>query len=337
MKLSRRGLITASGRALANCAAVAVVAVTLSAIAAPVSAQTWPDKPITFINPFPAGGGTDAFARPLAAELTKQLGQSVIIDNRGGAGGTLGAGIAARAPKDGYTFFVGAVHHSIAPAIYPKLTYDIEKDFEPISVIAVVPHVVVVNPTRVQAKSLKELIDFAKANPGKLSFGSAGNGTSHHLAGELFKILTKTDLQHIPYKGAGPALQDLIGGQIDMMFDGLGSSAAHIKGGRIAALAVASKSRSSSLPDVPTGAEGGVPGFAISAWYGVWAIAGTPKDVTARMSAEIAKALKSDAVKSVWAAQGAEVGASGPQMATFLTSEVSSWAKVAKDANIKID
>jgi len=337
MKVSRRGLIAAGGRTLATFAATAVVATTLAAIAMPAAAQTWPDKPITFVNPFAAGGGTDAFARPLAAELSKQLGQSVIIDNRGGAGGTLGAGIAARAPKDGYTFFVGAVHHSIAPAIYPKLTYDIEKDFEPISVVAVVPHVVVVNPTRVQAKSLKELIDAAKANPGKMSYGSAGNGTSHHLAGELFKILTKTDIQHIPYKGAGPALQDLIGGQIDMMFDGLGSSAAHIKGGKIAALSVASKSRSDSLPNVPTAAEAGVPGFEISAWYGVWAIAGTPKDITARMATEIEKALKSDAVKSVWASQGAKVGVSGPEMATFLKSEIGNWAKVAKDANIKID
>lgn len=174
----------------------------------PASAQAWPDKPVTLINPFPAGGGTDTFARPLSAELTKSLGQTFLVDNKGGAGGTLGAGVAARAPKDGYTFFVGAVHHTIAPAVYAKLTYDLEKDFEPIAVVAMVPHIVSVNPTKIQAKTLKEFIDYVKANPGKVSFGSAGNGTSHHLAGEMFKGLTKSDLLHVPYKGAGPMMQD---------------------------------------------------------------------------------------------------------------------------------
>ncbi|MEQ1711404.1 MAG: tripartite tricarboxylate transporter substrate binding protein [Hyphomicrobium sp.] len=303
----------------------------------PAKAQAWPDKPITFVNPFPAGGGTDAFARPLGAELTKQLGQSVIIDNKGGAGGTLGAGVAARAAKDGYTFFVGAVHHTIAPSIYAKLTYDLEKDFEPIAVIAMVPHVVVVNPARVQAKTLKELVAFAKANPGKLSFGSAGNGTSHHLAGEMFKGLTGTDIQHVPYKGAGPALQDLIGGQIDMMFDGLGSSSAHIKGGKIIPLAVAAKARTAPIGDVPTATEAGVAGFEASAWYAVWAVAGTPQAVKDKMAAEIAKALKAENVVKVWASQGAITGPAGADMAAFVKSQIESWGKVAKAANVKID
>lgn len=329
MSITRRALLAVGGSALATIAAVGLSTASF--------AQGWPEKPITFVNPFPAGGGTDAFARPLAAELTKQLGQSVIIDNRGGAGGTLGAGVAARAGKDGYTFFVGAVHHTIAPAIYSKLTYDLQTDFEPIAVIAVVPHIIVVNPTRVQAKSLKELIDYAKANPGKLSFGSAGNGTSHHLAGEMFKGLTGTDLQHVPYKGAGPALQDLIGGQIDMMFDGLGSSAAHIKGGKIVPLALAAGARATVVPDVPTAAESGVAGFEASAWYGVWAIAGTPKDIKEKMAAEIAKALKSDTVTGVWATQGAKPGPAGADMARFVKAEIDSWGKVAKAANVKID
>lgn len=327
--ITRRVLLAAGGSALTL---AAVAALSVQAVA-----QKWPEKPVTFINPFPAGGGTDAFARPLAAELTKQLGQSVIIDNRGGAGGTLGAGVAARSAKDGYTFFVGAVHHTIAPSIYSKLTYDLEKDFEPIAVIAMVPHIVVVNPTRVKATTLKELIDFAKANPGKLSYGSAGNGTSHHLSGEMFKGLTGTDIQHIPYKGAGPALQDLIGGQIDMMFDGLGSSAAHIKGGKITPLAVASKARAAAVPTVPSATEAGVAGFEASAWYGVWAIAGTPKDIKDKMAAEISKALTSDAIKAVWEVQGAKTGPAGAEMAAFVKSEIAAWGKVATAAKVKID
>ena len=330
MQTNRRALLALCGSALGS-----FVAISIST--SPVTAQTWPDKPITFVNPFAAGGGTDAFARPLAAELTKQLGQSVIIDNKGGAGGTLGAGVAARAAKDGYTFFVGAVHHTIAPAIYAKLTYDLEKDFEPIAVIAMVPHVVVVNPAKVQAKSLKELIEFAKANPGKLSFGSAGNGTSHHLAGEMFKALTKTDLQHVPYKGAGPMMQDLLGGQIDMAFDGLGSSASQIKGGKLVPLALAAKERSSAVADVPTSAESGVAGFEASAWYGVWAIAGTPKEIKDKMAAEIAKALKAETIGSVWAAQGARIGPVGADMAAFIRSEIENWGKIAKGANVKIE
>ena len=226
-------------------------------------AQSWPTRPVTLIVPFPPGGGTDAFARPLAAQLTKQLGKTVIIDNRGGAGGTLGAGVAAKSPPDGYTFFIGAAHHTIAPALYPKLAYDLQKDFIPITVIATPPQVIVVNTQRVPVQDLKGLLDYVRKNPGKLNFGSAGNGTSHHLAGELFKIQTKTFITHIPYRGAGPALQDLIGGQLDMMFDGLGSSASHVKSGRIKALAVASAKRAPGFPDVPTAAEAGVPGLSL--------------------------------------------------------------------------
>ena len=319
--------------ALSVLAAIAVIAAD-----APASAQSWPDKTITFLNPFPAGGGTDAFARPLAADLTKQLGKSVIIDNRGGAGGTLGAGIAARAAKDGYTFLVGAVHHTIAPSIYDKLTYDLEKDFVPVAVIAVVPQVIVVNPNRVQATSLKDLIAFAKANPGKLNYASAGNGTAHHLAGELFKIATGTQIDHIPYKGAGPAMQDLLAGQVDLMFDGLGTSSAQIKSNRLRPLAVASAARAPSLPEVPTAKEAGLDGYVVSTWYGIWGIAGIPKDILERMGAEIAKAMNEEGIKTVWTQQGATVGASKPEeMAAFVKSEIARWGKIAKDANIKID
>jgi tripartite-type tricarboxylate transporter receptor subunit TctC len=190
--------------------------------AAPAGAQSWPTKPITLIVPFPPGGGTDAFARPLSAQLSKQLGRQVIIDNRGGAGGTVGASLAAKAPPDGYTFFVGAVHHAIAPSFYPKLDYNIETDLVPLTVIANPPQVVVINPGRVKVDDFKAFMTLLRANPGKLNYASAGNGTSHHLAGELFKQQSNTFIVHIPYRGAGPALQDLITGNVDMMFDGLG-------------------------------------------------------------------------------------------------------------------
>ena len=231
------------------------------ALAAPwqaALAQAWPAKPVTIVVPFPAGGGTDAFARPLFAAMTKSTGKQFIIDNKGGAGGTLGAGLAARAAPDGYTFFMGAVHHAIAPSMYPKLDYNIEGDFIPVGLISSVPQVIVVNPQRVPVADLKGLLDYLRKNPAKLNYGSAGNGTSHHLAGELFKLQTRTFITHIPYRGAGPALQDLIAGQVDLMFDGLGSSAVHIKNGRIKALAVASPTRAPGFPDVPSSTEAGV-------------------------------------------------------------------------------
>jgi len=193
--------------------------------------STWPVKPVTMVVPFPAGGGTDAFARPLAAQFTKLSGKSLVIDNRGGAGGTLGAGIAAKAAPDGYTLFMGAVHHTIAPSMYPKLDYDIEKDLVPLILVASVPQVLVVNAKAYANMDFKAFLAKVKASPGKLNYGSAGGGTSHHLAGELFKQQSKTFITHIPYRGAGPALNDLIAGNVDMMFDGLGSSAGHIKGG----------------------------------------------------------------------------------------------------------
>lgn len=328
MSITRRVLLAASS-------VLAFASLAYSASSA--TAEGWPEKPVTMVNPFPAGGGTDTFARPLSAELTKQLGQTFIVDNKGGAGGTLGAGVAARSAKDGYTFFVGAVHHTIAPAVYAKLTYDLEKDFEPIAVIAMVPHIVSVNPAKIQAKSLKDFIAHVKANPGKVSFGSAGNGTSHHLTGEMFKGLTGSDLLHVPYKGAGPMMQDLLGGQIDMAFDGLGTSSAQIKAGKLVGLAVAAPKRSEALPDVPTTAEAGLPGFETSAWYGVWAVAGTPKPIIDKMAAEIAKALKTESIVKIWAGQGAVTGPAGADMTAFVRSQIESWGKVAKAANVKID
>jgi tripartite-type tricarboxylate transporter receptor subunit TctC len=249
--------------------------------------SSWPSKPVTMVVPFPAGGGTDAFARPMSAQFAKLTGKQLIIDNRGGAGGTLGAGVAAKSAPDGYNLFMGAVHHTIAPSMYPKLDYDLERDLIPLILVANVPQVLVVNPKKVQAADFKAFLEMVKKNPGRLNYGSAGGGTSHHLAGELFKLQTKTFITHIPYRGAGPALQDLIAGNVDMMFDGLGSSAAHIKGGRIKALMVSGAKRNAAFPDVPCSAELGLPDYTVSTWYGVWAPKGTPADAQARAIEEI--------------------------------------------------
>ncbi|MFT3953538.1 MAG: tripartite tricarboxylate transporter substrate binding protein [Piscinibacter sp.] len=312
---------------------------TLLAAAAPwAAAQAWPTKPVTIVVPFPAGGGTDAFARPLFAQMTKNLGKQFVIDNKGGAGGTVGASLAAKAAPDGYTFFMGAVHHAIAPSMYPKLDYNIETDFIPVGLISSVPQVIVVNPQRVAANDLPGLLDYIRKNPGKLNYGSAGNGTSHHLAGELFKLQTKTFITHIPYRGAGPALQDLIAGQVDLMFDGLGSSANHIKGGRIKAIAVASDKRAPGFPNVPTAKEGGVPTYQVATWYGLWAPKGTPKEVIDTMQAEMKKALNSEELKAVWTGLGTETpNAYGADFGKFVSGEVKRWHEVVKASGAKLD
>jgi tripartite-type tricarboxylate transporter receptor subunit TctC len=301
-------------------------------------AQAWPAKPVTIVVPFPAGGGTDAFARPLFAAMTKATGKQFVIDNRGGAGGTLGAGIAARAAPDGYTFFMGAVHHAIAPAMYPKLDYNLEADFVPVGLISSVPQVIVVNPQRVPVTDLKGFVDYLKKNPGKLNYGSAGNGTSHHLAGELFKLQTGTFITHIPYRGAGPALQDLMAGQVDIMFDGLGSSAVHIKNGRIKALAVASTQRAPGFADVPSSTEGGVPSYQVATWYGLWAPKGTPQPLVDAMTAELKKALASDEIKTAWAGLGANPpNLWGADFNRFVQGEIKRWGEVVKKSGAKLD
>ena len=307
------------------------------AFASNVFADTWPSKPITIIVPFPAGGGTDAFARPLSAQLTKNLGKQIVIDNRGGAGGTLGASIAAKAAPDGYNFFMGAAHHAIAPSVYPKLDYDIEKSFIPMMLVASPPQVIVVNP-KIPANDLKTMIDLLKQSPGKYNYGSAGNGSSHHLAGELFKMQTKTFITHIPYRGAGPALADLIAGQVDMMFDGLGSSSQHIKSGKIKALAVASEKRVPAFPNVPTAKEAGVPGYVVSTWYGLWAPKGTPQDIVDKMTAEVTKAINSPELVEIWANNGSEVpNMVGEPFGKFVSADIKRWATVVKASGAKLD
>jgi tripartite-type tricarboxylate transporter receptor subunit TctC len=310
-------------------------------MAAPwVHAQSsgWPTKPVTIVVPFPAGGGTDAFARPLFGIITRNTGKQFVIDNKGGAGGTVGATIASKAAPDGYTFFMGAVHHAIAPAMYPKLEYNIENDFIPVGLISSVPQVIVVNPQKVPVNDLKGFLEYVRKNPAKLNYGSAGNGTSHHLAGELFKLQTKTFITHIPYRGAGPALQDLIAGQVDLMFDGLGSSAAHIKGGRIKALAVASDKRAPGFPDVPTSIEGGVPTYQVATWYGLWAPKGTPKELVDAMRAEMVKALGSDELKKTWNGLGTDTpNLYGDAFGRFVSAEVKRWGEVVKKSGATLE
>jgi tripartite-type tricarboxylate transporter receptor subunit TctC len=315
----------------------AITAALFAVAAGPIHAQAWPNKPITLIVPFPPGGGTDAFARPLSVILSKQLGRQVIIDNRGGAGGTVGAAIAAKAPPDGYTFFIGAVHHAIAPSFY-KLDYNIETDLVPLTIIANPPQVIVVNPNRVKAENFKDFLATLRANPGKLNYASAGNGTSHHLAGELFKIQSKTFIVHIPYRGAGPALNDLLAGNVDMMFDGMGSSAQHIRSGRIRPLALAAAKRSPAFPNLPTTAEVGMPDYVVSTWYGIWGVKGTPKDILDRMHAEVVKAISGPELREIWASQVSETTTmSQDQFAKFLASEIKRWAQVTQASGAKLD
>ena len=325
--------INTSRRDVLRAAAASAAALSLG-----VQAQSgWPSKPVNMVVPFPAGGGTDAFARPLSAQFAKLTGKQMIIDNRGGAGGTLVAGIAAKAAPDGYTLFMGAVHHSIAPSMYPKLDYDLQKDFVPLALVANVPQVLVVNPKNMPS-DYKGFMEAVRKAPGKFNYGSAGAGTSHHLAGELFKQQTKTFITHIPYTGAGPALRDLVAGQVDMMFDGLGSSAAHIKGGRIKAVLVAGAKRNAAFPDVPCAAELGLPDYTVTTWYGMWTPKGTPADVQARIVEEVRKAAASDEIKAIWASNGAEFGTLTPaQFGDFVGAEIKRWAGVVKASGAKLD
>ncbi len=317
----------------------AALGAVLLAFGTSASAQSWPTKPVTMLNPFPPGGGTDVFARPIAAKLSQQLGEQVIIENQGGAGGTVGATNVAKRAPDGYNWFFGAVHHTIAESLYKTLAYGLEKDFEPITVAAFVPNVVVVHPKHADKfKTLQDLIDYARANPGKLNYGSAGSGTTHHLSVELFKTMTKTFMVHIPYRGAGPLMPDLLAGQVDLAFDGLGTSAPQIKAGRLIPLAVTTRGRNSTLPNVPTVGEAGVPGYEVRTWYAVWALKGTPQPIKDRMYKEIVVAMNQPDLKRIWAEQGADIGGMPPaEFGKLIRSEIVKWSKVVKDSGAQVD
>ena len=305
--------------------------------------SAWPNKPVRIVVPFAAGGTTDILARALAPELGRVFGQTFIVDNKPGAGGNLGADNVAKSPPDGYSLLMGTVGtHAINAALYPKLPFDPVRDFTPITLVAGVPNVLVMNPAKAQAyqiNSVADLIRYAKANPGKLNMASSGNGTSIHLSGELFKSMTGTFMLHFPYRGSGPALLDLIGGTMDLMFDNLPSALPQIKAGKLKALAVTSAARSAAVPDLPTIAEAGpVKGFEASSWFGLLAPAGTPADIVNRVQVETAKALGSAALKERLLSQGAIPGGMVPaEFAKFIAAETTKWAKVVKASGATVD
>ncbi len=309
----------------------------LAAVAGPVLAQAWPAKPVTLVVPFPPGGTTDVLARALADRLQAALGQPVVVESKPGAGATLGADLVAKSRPDGYTLLMGAVHHTIASSVYRKLPYDFAKDFAPVSTVALVPNVLVVNANN-PAKNVAELVAQAKAAPEKLSYGSNGNGTAQHLIGTQFENLTGTRIGHIPYKGSGPLTTDLIGGQITMSFDTVTPVLPHIKAGKLRALAVTTGQRSSALPEVPTLEEAGVKGIATGTWFGVLAPAATPREIVARLNAEIVKLLGAPEFRARLQEIGAEpVGNSPDQMAAQIKADTEKFARLVKDAKVTID
>jgi tripartite-type tricarboxylate transporter receptor subunit TctC len=308
------------------------------ALSTPVFAQSFPARPLRLVVTFAAGGGADFVARAIAPKLGEALGQPVVVDNRPGANGALGAEIVAKAAPDGYTLLLGAAGTIVvAPHLGAKLPFDALKDFAPVSLVAISPFVVTLNPA-VPASSIKELIALAKAGGGKLNYGTSGTGGSPQLATELFKSMAGVDMTHVPYKGLAPALTDLIGGQIQVVFADVGLVKGHIAGGKLKGLAVTSATRTSAMPDLPTVAESGVPGYAAGTWYAIFAPAGTPPDVVARLSAETRKALARDDIKSSFTSQGIEAAGGTPeQLSGFVRDEFAKWGKVVKDAGIKAE
>ena len=319
--------------------ATALMLVVVCALAATqVFGQTWPSKPIKWVVPFAPGGTTDILARTIGDKLSVALGQPVIIDNKPGAGGGLGAEFTAKSPPDGYTIMGGTIStHAINASLYSKLPYDPVKDFVPITLIARVPNMLVINP-EVPAKNVPELIALLKANPGKYNFASSGNGTSQHLSGELFKTMAGVDMQHIPYKGSPPALQDVMGGQVSMTFDNITTALPLAKSGKLRALAVTTAKRSAVAPEVPTLAESGLLGFEVGSWQGVFAPAGTPPEIVRRLNTEIVKIINLPEVKEKLTTLGAEpVGDSPEQFSAFVKAEISKWADVVTKSGAKVD
>ncbi|HEX9461780.1 MAG TPA: tripartite tricarboxylate transporter substrate binding protein [Alphaproteobacteria bacterium] len=303
-----------------------------------LAADAYPAHPLRFIVPQPPGGGNDALARVIAQKLAEQLGQQVVVDNRGGASGMIAAQMAAKSPPDGYTLFLGQTQTlAVNPHLYSDIAYDPQRDFAPISLIASIPLVLLVHPS-VPARSVTELVSLAMASPGRINFASAGNGSGAHLAGELFKLMTRTDITHVPYKGTGPALTDLLAGQVQMFFSTLPSAVPHIQAGTVRALAVTGPTRSPALPDIPTVAEAGVPGFAVALHYGILTTAGTPQPVVARLNQEIRRVLQDPTVENRLAGEGAEPLTSTPEeFAADIAAELAKWGQVVRESGAHID
>ena len=327
--MQRRKFLTAIGAGVAASA--------LPATSFAQANTTYPSKPIKFVIGFAPGGATDLIGRLMAKKMGDALGQPIIIENKGGASSNIGADAVAKSAPDGYTFYVNAITNAINVSLFSKLPFDFEKDFEPVALFALVPNILVVHPS-VKANSVKEFIELARANPGKLAYASSGNGTSIHLSGELFKIMAKVDLLHVPYKGSAPAVTDLLGGQVQAMFDNMPSSLPHVKSGKLRALAVTTKQRSPSAPDVPTMDEAGVPGFDVSSWFGLMAPKSTPREIVARMNMEANKALASAEIKKGFLDLGAVPAPLTPEAyADFIRVEIKKWAEVVKVSGAKAD
>ena len=317
---------------------IAIAAAIALAASGLASGETYPAKPIHFIVPYPAGGPLDTVARLLGQKVSESVRQPVIVENKPGAGGNIGADLVAKSPPDGYTILMGAVAtHAINPTLYAHIPYDPVKDFAPVTQVASTPNVLVVNPS-LPVASVKEFIAYAKAHPDALNFGSGSTGSAGHLAGELFKAMAGVRMVHVPYKGAGPAMQDLIGGRIQLMFDNLASSLAQMRAGRVKALAVTTAKRSALAPELPTIAESGLPGFDISTWFGVFAPGGTPRDIVERLHAEFVKALADPAVRETMLKLGAEpVGNTPAEFAAYIQSEAGKYAEVVRASGARVD
>jgi len=320
-------------------AAALAAAFSLTSLAAQAQAvAVYPKQPVTLVVPFPAGGPTDAMARLLAQKLSERLDQQVVVDNRGGAGGGIAAELVARAPADGHTLFFGTTGTmSINPSLYKKLRYDPVKDFAPVSLMATTMNVLVVNP-EVQAKNLTELVQLAKGKPGELAYGSAGNGSSNHLSGELFKSIAGVQINHVPYRGSAPAMIDMLGGRIAMMFDTISVQTQNIAAGKVRALAVTGPKRSPLLPEVPTAQEAGLKGFDVTIWFGVLAPAGTPAPIIARLNREVVTVMATDEMRKRMQADGAEARTSTPaEFAALIKQDTAKWAPVIKASGATLD
>ncbi len=325
-------------KVILNLVSVIIGLGSLLATSVPALAQEWPVKTIRWIVPFPPGGAMDVIARSLADKSSKTLGQAIVIENKPGAGGNIGAELVARSDADGYTMLITSIGMATNKFLYPKLPYDPVKDFSPVSLIAVVPNVLVTNSTQPNVKTVTELIANAKAQPGKLTYASAGNGTSIHLAGEVFTSLAKIDMQHIPYKGSGPAVTDLIGGQVNYMFDSITSAKPHIASGKLRPIGLTTIKRSKSLPGVPTIAESGLPGYDVTPWFAVFLPANTPKSIVKKLNMALVSSMESAEIKDKFENIGAEpVGSSPEELAKYLNKEIERWGKVITANNIKSD
>ena len=318
--------------------ACALASATLPAAHAQAPAASWPSKPIRWVVPFPPGGAMDAIARTLGEKAGKTLGQPFVIENKPGAGGNIGADFVAKQPGDGYTLMITSIGMATNKPLYGKLSYDPIKDFAPVSLLAVVPNVLVTNATQPDVKTAKDVIAAARKTPGKLTYASAGNGTSIHLAGEVFTSLAQVDMLHVPYKGSGPAVSDLLGGQVNYMFDSITSARPHIESGKLRALGVTTAKRSKTLPNVPTLAEAGLPGYEVSPWFAVFMPAATPKDIVAKVNSALLEAMKDpDVVKRLETIGAEPVGSTPEEMAQHLARESERWTKLIQERGIKLD